>query len=72
VQFGWPGFLALSVILAVATIAGMTLLTWVTLVGSDRFRLERFEQYEAGLLAALFLILAAMSFWLQHGHAHAH
>ena len=68
VQFGWPGFLVLSGILAVATIAGMTLLTWVTLLGSERFRLERFEQYEAGLLAGLFLVLAGMSLWLQHGH----
>jgi ABC-type nickel/cobalt efflux system permease component RcnA len=68
VQFGWSGFVVLSAILAVATTAGMTLLTGITLLGSERFRLERFERYEAGLLAGLFLVLAAVTFFLRHGH----
>ena len=68
VQFGWSGFVVLSVILALATTAGMTLLTGITLLGSERFRLERFERYEAGLLAALFLVLAGVTFFVRHGH----
>jgi nickel/cobalt exporter len=32
VQFGWRGFWVLSAILAVATLAGMTLFTWLALV----------------------------------------
>jgi hypothetical protein len=29
VQFGWRGFVVLSIILAIATLAGMTLFTWL-------------------------------------------
>ncbi len=68
VQFGWPGFLLLSGILAVGTIASMTLLTWLTLLGSKRFELARFEKYEAGLLAGLFFVLAAISVLVSHSH----
>jgi ABC-type nickel/cobalt efflux system permease component RcnA len=60
VQFGWRGFVVLSVILAVAALAGMTLFTWLALIGFDRFRLKTFEHYEAGLLGALFAILGAL------------
>lgn len=68
VQYGWAGFWLLSTILAVGTLGGMTLLTWLTLLGSERFRLERFERYEAGLLAGLFYVLAVVSLLLHHGH----
>ena len=60
VQFGWRGFVVLSVILAVATLAAMTLFTWFALVGFARFRLKAFERYEAGLLAALFGVLGVL------------
>jgi ABC-type nickel/cobalt efflux system permease component RcnA len=65
VQFGWKGFVVLSVILAVATLAGMTLFTWLALVGFERFRLKTFERYEAGLLGALFAILGGLIFVLE-------
>ncbi len=68
VQFGWLGFVVLSVILAFGALGGMTLLTWLTLIGSDRLRVERFERYEAGLLAALFTVLGVLALWLRHGH----
>lgn len=70
VQYGWTGFWLLSAILAVTTLGGMALLTWLTLLGSERFRLERFERYEAGLLAGLFYVLAIVSLFLHHGHVH--
>lgn len=66
VQFGWTGFVVLSVILAVATLAGMTLFTWLALVGFERFRLKTFEHYEAGLLGALFAILGVLIIALEH------
>jgi nickel/cobalt exporter len=68
VQFGWRGFWVLSAILAVATLGGMTLFTWLTLVGMDRFRLDRFERYESGMLATLFLVLGLLAIVVQHGH----
>ena len=60
VQFGWRGFVVLSVILAIATLAGMTIFTWLALIGFDRFRLKAFERREAGLLAALFAVLGVL------------
>lgn len=68
VQFGWTGFVVLSVILAFGAVGGMTLLTWLTLIGSARLRVERFERYEAGLLAVLFAVLGVLALSLQHGH----
>ncbi len=66
VQFGWRGFFVLSVILAVATLAAMTLFTWLALVGFERFRLKVFERYEAGLLAVLFGVLGVIIIALEH------
>ncbi|PTX91248.1 hypothetical protein [Opitutus sp. ER46] len=60
VQFGWRGFVVLSVILALAALAGMTLFTWLALFGFDRIRIQRFERHEAGLLGILFLALAVL------------
>ena len=66
VQFGWQGFVVLSVILAVATLAGMTLFTWLALLGFERFRLKTFEHYEAGLLGSLFAVLGLLIITLDH------
>lgn len=66
VQFGWMGFVVLSLILAVATLAGMALFTWLALVGFERFRLKTFERYEAGLLGTLFAILGGVIFAIEH------
>lgn len=66
VQFGWRGFVVLSLILAVATLAGMMIFTWLTLVGLERFKVKNFERYEAGLLAGLFALLGALLLVLGH------
>lgn len=68
VQFGWRGFVVLSLILAVATLAGMMLFTWLTLVGFERFKLKSFERYEAGLLGVIFLVLGLLMLGMEHGH----
>lgn len=65
VQFGWTGFFVLSAILAAGTLLAMTLLTWLTLVGLDRFEVKSFERYEAGLLGALFCALAVLVVFLE-------
>jgi ABC-type nickel/cobalt efflux system permease component RcnA len=66
VHFGWTGFWVLSAILALGTLAGMTLFTWLTLVGLSRFELKNFERWEAGLLGTLFCILGVLMFVLEH------
>jgi nickel/cobalt exporter len=70
VQFGWRGFVVLSLILAVATLTGMLAFTWLTLVGFERFKLKSFEQFEAGLLGMIFIVLGLMMLLMEHGHAH--
>ena len=71
VEFGWTGFFVLSGILAVGTLGGMALFTWLIWYGLERVDLKRFERYEAGLLALVFGALGLMMLFIEHGHAHA-
>ncbi|MDB6093781.1 MAG: hypothetical protein JWM32_1343 [Verrucomicrobia bacterium] len=65
VQFGWHGFFVLSLILAVATLTGMMIFTWLTLVGLERFEVKNFERYESGLLGTLFCALGVLIIFLE-------
>ena len=60
VQFGWRGFVVLSLILAVGTLAGMLVFTWLTLVGLERFQIQKFERYEAAMLGSIFTVLGVL------------
>ena len=42
--------------------------TWLTLLGFERFRLQRFERYEAALLGAIFTVLGILLLGFQHSH----
>lgn len=66
VQFGWHGFFVLSGILAVATLLGMMLFTWLTLVGLEKFEVKQFERYESALLGGLFCALGVLIIALEH------
>jgi ABC-type nickel/cobalt efflux system permease component RcnA len=66
VQFGWWGFVVLSLILAVGTLAGMLLFTWLTLVGLERFQVQKFERYEAALLGTIFALLGLLVLVFEH------
>lgn len=68
VQFGWMGFVVLSVILGLGTLAGMMVFTWLTLVGFERFQVRKFEHYEAALLGAIFTVLGGLLLLSGHGH----
>jgi nickel/cobalt transporter (NicO) family protein len=57
VKFGWTGFAALCGVLAVATLGGMLLLTWLTLIGLPHARFDRFERYESKVLGGLLILL---------------
>jgi ABC-type nickel/cobalt efflux system permease component RcnA len=57
VKFGWTGFAALCVVLAIATLGGMLLLTWLTLIGLPHARFDRFERYESKVLGGLLILL---------------
>jgi Cu2+-exporting ATPase len=55
-------------ILAVATLCGMLLFTWLTLLGFERFSVKQFERYEAALLGAIFTVLGVLMLVLKHEH----
>lgn len=56
-KFGWTGFVALCGVLAVATLGGMLLLTWLTLIGFPHATFDRFERYESKVLGGLLILL---------------
>ena len=58
VKFGWTGFALLCVILAVATLAGMLLMTWLTMKGIQHARFDRLEGHEGKISGALLIGLA--------------
>ena len=66
VRFGWRGFAWLTLILAVAALAGMTLFTWLTLRGLEQVRIRRLERREAGLIGGAFCILGVLVVLLEH------
>ncbi len=64
VPFGLGGVLWLSVVLAVATLGGMLVLTWATLLGSERLRwLKRLDQRVVG---GLFCLLGIATVTMGH------
>jgi ABC-type nickel/cobalt efflux system permease component RcnA len=58
VRLGWSGFLLSSVVLAIATTAGMMIFTAITLSGLHRINLKAIERYESGILGAVLCVLA--------------
>jgi len=68
VQYGWRGFVVLSLILAVGTLAGMLVFTWLTLVGLEKVQVQKFERYEAALLGTIFTVLGVLLLLFEHAH----
>lgn len=60
VRYGWSGFFLLTVILSVATVAGMVIFTWLTLAGMEKLKFRTLEKYESGLMGALLCLLGVL------------
>lgn len=60
VRYGWSGFLLLTLILSVASVAGMVVLTWLTLAGMKKLKLQFLEKYESGVLGGLLCVLGLL------------
>lgn len=56
IRFGWAGFALLTLILSIATVAGMLFFTWLTLAGIGRLRVRWLEQHESGVMGSLLLV----------------
>lgn len=66
VRYGWTGFALLTAILAVATVSGMVVFTWLTLVGLEKFKLRWIERYESGVLGGLLCALGLFVIFFEH------
>lgn len=60
VRYGWSGFFLLTIILSVATVAGMVVFTWLTLAGMEKLKFAFLEKYESGLMGALLCLLGIL------------
>lgn len=59
-KYGWQGFVLLSSVLAIATVAGMVTFTWLTLRGLQRVRFKSLEKYEPIAVAGVFCLLGIL------------
>jgi ABC-type nickel/cobalt efflux system permease component RcnA len=66
VRYGWTGFFLLTLILSVATVAGMVVFTWLTLAGMEKLKLAFLERYERGILGGLLCGLGLLVIILEH------
>lgn len=66
VRYGWSGFFLLTLILSLATVAGMVVFTWLTLAGMEKFKLQVLEKYERGILGGLLCVLGMLVILLEH------
>jgi len=65
-KYGWLGFAVLSAILAIATVAGMVVFTWLTLKGLQRFRFKALEKYEPSIVGVVFCLLGLIIILFEH------
>ena len=65
-KYGWFGFALLSAILAIATVAGMIVFTWLTLLGLQRLRFKAIEKYEPITVGVVFCLLGLIIILFEH------
>ena len=59
-KYGWIGFALLSAILAIATVAGMVVFTWLTLAGVEKLNIRALERFESGILGGVLCLLGTL------------
>jgi len=59
-QYGWIGFALLSATLAIATVAGMVVFTWLTLAGVEKLNFRAIEKFESGILSGVLCLLGVL------------
>jgi nickel/cobalt transporter (NicO) family protein len=59
-KYGWIGFALLSAILAIATVAGMLVFTWLTLAGVEKLNFRTLEKFESGILGGVLCLLGIL------------
>jgi nickel/cobalt exporter len=59
-KYGWIGFALLSAILAIGTVAGMVVFTWLTLAGMEKLKFRALEEFESGILGGVLCLLGVL------------
>jgi len=59
-KYNWVGFALLSAILAIATVAGMVVFTWLTLAGVEKLNFRALERFESGILGGVLCLLGML------------
>ena len=65
VRYGWIGFVLLTAVLSVATVAGMVLFTWLALSNLEKLNLRFLEKYESGIIGALLCTLGVLIIFIE-------
>lgn len=65
-KYGWIGFALLSAILAIGTVAGMVVFTWLTLAGVEKLKFKALERFESGILGAVLCLLGTLIVVFEH------
>ncbi|MEP7071002.1 MAG: hypothetical protein ABI839_01315 [Verrucomicrobiota bacterium] len=60
IRFGWSGFALLTLILSIATLAGMMLFTSLAFAGLRSVRSSFFERWESGFMGSLLLLIGVL------------
>jgi nickel/cobalt exporter len=66
IHYGWTGFIALSLVLLVATTSGMVFFTWIALMGWRRLRLNMLQRYESAILGTLLCVLGIIVMFFEY------
>lgn len=65
-KYGWIGFALLSAILAIGTVAGMVVFTWLTLAGMEKLSFRSLEKFESGILGGVLCLLGTLIILFEH------
>lgn len=60
IRYGWVGFVRLTAILSIGTVAGMLLFTGLTLAGMKKLQLGLLEKYESALMGSVLCIVGLL------------
>jgi ABC-type nickel/cobalt efflux system permease component RcnA len=59
-KYGWIGFALLTAVLAIATVTGMVVFTWLTLAGVEKLQVRALEKFESGILGGVLCLLGVL------------
>lgn len=66
VTLGWLGFAILSGILALGTLTGMMLFTFLTLIGMEKLDLSAVQKHEGYIMGFILCVLGAATMFFEH------